>query len=127
MWQCSSHENYYTSGRSTELKLCRLIGGETGKLINLGFPQSKTIIMPLIFQSPVPLFLCLLFSALPSLCTLSDVLSAPRFLVVVFSFVARTEFKSALLLQSFGGKSSPARISSHLRLRLRDIRMRNFS
>ena len=36
-------------------------------------------------------------------------------------------YKSALLLQSFGGKSSPARISSHLRLRLRDIRMRTFS
>ena len=63
-------ENYYTSGRGTELKLCRLsvdlyIGGETGKLINLGFPQCKTIIMPLIFQSPVPLFLRLLLSVLP--------------------------------------------------------------
>ena len=59
MWQCSSHENYYTSGLSTELKLCRLIGGEfeSGKLINLGFPRCKTIIMPLIFQSPVPLSL----------------------------------------------------------------------
>ena len=97
MWQCSSHENYYTSGGSTELKLCRLIGGETDKLINLGFPQSKTIIMPLIFQSPVPLFLCLLFSALPSLCMLSDVLSPPRFLVDVFSLVVHAEFEVGVL------------------------------
>ena len=75
-----------TLGRGTELKLCRLsvdlyIGGETGNLINLGFPQCKTIIMPLIFQSPVPLFLCLLLLVLPSLCyialaKLSDVLFA---------------------------------------------------
>ena len=96
MWQCSSLENY-TSGRSTELKLCRLIGGESGKLINLGFPQCKTIIMPLIFQSPVPLFLCLLFSALPSLYMLSDVLSAPRFRVDVFSLVVHAEFEVGVL------------------------------
>ena len=31
------------------------IGGETGKLINVGFPRCKTITMTLIFQSPVPL------------------------------------------------------------------------
>ena len=69
----SSHENYYTSGRFL-VQSCNFadfdlyFGGETGKLINLGFPQSKTIIMPLTFQSPVPLFLCLLLSAWPSLC-----------------------------------------------------------
>ena len=97
MWQCSSHENYYTSGRSTELKLCRLIGGETGKLINVGFPQCKTIIMPLIFQSPVPVFLCLLFSVLPLLCMLSDVVSALRFLVDVISLVVHAEFEVGVL------------------------------
>ena len=41
------------------------IGGETGKLTNVCFPQGKTIIMPLIFQSPVPLFLCSSVSCCP--------------------------------------------------------------
>ena len=82
MWQRSSHENYYTSGRSTELKLCRLIGGESGKLINLGFPQCKTIIMPLIFQSPVPLSLVfgVAFAVYAKRCSLSYAVSCWRLL-----------------------------------------------
>ena len=49
MARCSSPENHYSSGRSTELKQTLIyIGGETGKLRNLGFRQYKTIIMPLI-------------------------------------------------------------------------------
>ena len=51
MARCSSPENYYYSGRNTELKLCDFdlyICGETGKLRNLGFRQCKTIIIPLI-------------------------------------------------------------------------------
>ena len=61
------------------------IGRETGKLINVGFPQCKTIKTPLIFQSPVPLSLVVGVAC----AMLSDVLSAPRFLVDVFSFVKR--------------------------------------
>ena len=44
------------------------IGRKTGKTNKCGFSTCKTIIMPLIFQSSVPLFPCLLLSALPSLC-----------------------------------------------------------
>ena len=77
------------------------IGGETGKLINVGFPQCKTIIMLLIFQSPVPLFLCSSVSCcrrcLRSAKRCCDVLSAPRFLVDVFSFVVHAEFEVGVL------------------------------
>ena len=64
--------------------------GKTGKLINLGFPQCKMIIVPLIFQSPVPLSLVVGVA----FAVLSDVLSAPLFLVDVFSFIVHTEFSS---------------------------------
>ena len=48
MARYSSPENYYSSGRKTELKLCIFdlyICGETGKLRNLGFRQFITIII----------------------------------------------------------------------------------
>ena len=46
---------------------------------------------------------------------LSDVPSAPRFLVDVFSFVVHAEFEVGVLApEEFGGKSSWARIWSHL-------------
>ena len=67
--------------QSTELS------GETGNLINVGFPQCKTIIMPLIFQSLVPVSCnrrCLRCAMLR--------FCAPRFLVDVFSFVVHGEF-----------------------------------
>ena len=44
MARCSSPENYYFSGRNTELELADFdlyIGGETGKLTNLGFDSVK--------------------------------------------------------------------------------------
>ena len=69
------------------------IGGETGKLLNVGFPQCKTIIMPLIFQSPVPLSLVVGVA----FAVLSDVLPAPRFLVDFFSFVIYGEFQVGVL------------------------------
>ena len=50
-----------------------------------GFPAS----MPLIFQSPVPLSLVVGIAV----AVLSDVLSAPRFLVDSFSFVFHAEFQ----------------------------------
>ena len=46
------------------------------------------IIIPLIFQSPVPLSLVVGVA----FAVLSDVLSAPRILVDVFSFVVHAEF-----------------------------------
>ena len=90
------------------------IGGETGKLINVGFPQCKTIIMPLLFQSSVPLFPCLLFSALPSLCEAT--FSLLRGLLLTSSPSLFTlNFKSAFsLLRRFCGKPSWTRIWSHL-------------
>ena len=66
---------------------------KTGKLINLGFPQCKMIIVPLIFQSPVPLSLVVGVA----FAVLSDVLSAPLFLVDVFSFIVHTEFEVSVL------------------------------
>ena len=53
MARCSSPENYYSSGRNTELELCRLWsiyrrGNRQINIRNLGFRQCKTIIMPLI-------------------------------------------------------------------------------
>ena len=69
MARCSSPENYYSSGRNTNFADFDLyIGGETNKLRNLGFRQCKTIIMPLIPISYSSQFLCVLLSALPSLC-----------------------------------------------------------
>ena len=67
--------------------------GKTGKLINLGFPQCEMIIVPLIFQSPVPLSLVVSVA----FAVLSDVLSAPWFLVDVFSFIVHTEFEVGVL------------------------------
>ena len=67
--------------------------GKTGKLINLGFPQCKMIIVPLIFQSPVPLSLVVGVA----FAVLSDVLSAPLFLVDIFSFIVHTEFEVGVL------------------------------
>ena len=67
--------------------------------------------MPLIFQSPVPLslFVGVAFAAL------SDILSAPRFLVDVFSFVVHAEFEvSVLTSEEFRWKISGSRIWSHL-------------
>ena len=49
--------------------------------------------MHLIFQSPVPMSLVLGVA----FALLSDVLSAPRFLVDVFSFVVHTEFEVGVL------------------------------
>ena len=54
----------------------------------MGFPQCKTIITPLIFQSPVRLSLVVGVA----FALLSDVLSAPRILADVFSFVVHAEF-----------------------------------
>ena len=51
MARCSSPENYYSSGRNTELELCRLwsIYRRGNRQTNKsGFRQCKTIIMPLI-------------------------------------------------------------------------------
>ena len=67
--------------------------GKTGKLINLVFPLCKMIIVPLIFQSPVPLSLVVGVA----FAVLSDVLSAPWFLVDVFSFIVHTEIKVGVL------------------------------
>ena len=57
----SSPENYYSSGRNTELKLCRLsstyIGGDGFRTVNDHNASGSNL-----------LFLCLLLSALPSLC-----------------------------------------------------------
>ena len=57
----SSPENYYSSGRNTELKLCRLwstyIGGDGFSTVNDHNASDSNL-----------LFLCLLLSALPSLC-----------------------------------------------------------
>ena len=57
----SSPENYYSSGRNTELKLCRLwstyIGGDGFWTVNDHNASDSNL-----------LFLCLLLSALPSLC-----------------------------------------------------------
>ena len=50
--------------------------------------------MPLIFQSPVPLFLVVGVA----IAALSDVRSAPRFLVDVFSFVVHAEFEVGVLI-----------------------------
>ena len=66
---------------------------KTGKLINLGFPQCKMIIVPLIFQSPVPLSLVVGVA----FAVLSDVLSAPWFLVDVLSFIVHTEIEVGVL------------------------------
>ena len=51
--------------------------------------------MPLIFQSPVPLFLSLVVGV--AFAVLSDVLSALWFLVDVFSFVVHAEFEIGVL------------------------------
>ena len=72
------------------------IGGETGKLRNLGFRQCKTIIMPLIPTSYSSVsFVGLAFAVL------SDGPSAPRFLVDVFSFVVHAEFEVGILQRIF--------------------------
>ena len=93
MARCSSPENYYCSGYNTQLELCR----QTDKLRNLGFRQCKTIIMPLIpiSYSPLSLVVSIAFTVL------SDVPSAPRFLVDVFSFVVHAEFKVGILQRIF--------------------------
>ena len=61
MARCSSPENYYSSGRKTELKLCRLcstyIGRDGFSTVNDHNASDFNL-----------LFLCLLLSALPSLC-----------------------------------------------------------
>ena len=61
--------------------------------VSLGFRQCKTIIMPLIpiSYSPLSLVVGITFAVL------SDVPSAPRFLVDVFSFVVRAEFEVGVL------------------------------
>ena len=92
MARCSSLENYYSSGRNfADFDL--YIGGETCKLRNLGFRQCKMIIMPLIpiSYSPLSLVVGIAFAVL------SDVPSAPRFLVDVFSFVVHAEFEVGVL------------------------------
>ena len=74
------------------------IGGETGKLRNLGFRQCKTIIMPLIpicYPSSLSLVVGVAFVVL------SDVPSALRFLVDVFSFVVHAEFEVGILQRIF--------------------------
>ena len=73
------------------------IGGETDKLRNLGFRQCKTIIMPLIpiSYSPLSLVVGVAFAVL------SDVPSAPRFLVDVFFFVVQAEFEVGILQRIF--------------------------
>ena len=96
MARCSSPENYYCSGYNTQLELSGFdlyIGGETDKLRNLGFLQCKTIIMPLIpiSYSPLSLVVGIAFAVL------SDVPSAPWFLVDVFSFVVHAEFEVGIL------------------------------
>ena len=61
MARCSSPENYYSSGRKTELKLCRLcstyIGRDGFSTVNDHNASDFNL-----------LFLCLLLSALRSLC-----------------------------------------------------------
>ncbi|CAH3183406.1 unnamed protein product [Porites evermanni] len=68
---------------------------DTGKLINVGFPQCKTIIMPLIpvYCSSVPLSLVVSI-AFTVLC---DVLSAPQFPVDLFSLIVHAEFEVGIL------------------------------
>ena len=59
--------------------------------------------MPLIFQSPVPLSLVVGIA----FAVLSDVLSAPQFLIDVFSFVVHAEFQVGVLaLEEFRWKIS---------------------
>ena len=73
------------------------IGGETDRLRNLGFRQCKTIRTPLIpiSYSPLSLVVGITFAVL------SDVPSAPRFLVDVFSFVVHAEFEVGILQRIF--------------------------
>ena len=52
--------------------------------------------MPQIFQSPVRLFLCP-FAVGVAFAVLGDVLSAPRFLIDVFSFVVHAELQVGVL------------------------------
>ena len=105
MARCSSPENYCCSGYNTQLELCR----QTDKLRNLGFRQCKTIIMPLIpiSYSPLSLVVSIAFTVL------SDVPSAPRFLVDIFSFVVHAEFEVGILQRIFFSQTTDSHFAKY--------------
>ena len=108
MARCSSPENYYSSGRNTELKLCRL-----WSIYLRGNRQTKKSGFS---TSPVPLSLAVGVA----FAVLIDVPSAPRFLVDVFSFVVHAEFEVGVLAPEefrwkiFLGEDLEPAIWSHL-------------
>ena len=100
----SSPENYYSSGRNTELELCRL-----WSIYRRGSRQTKKTGFSTVENDHNASDSNLLFLHLPLvvgvafavLTVLSDVSSAPRFLVDVFSFVVHAEFEVGILQSIF--------------------------
>ena len=113
MARCSSPENYYFSGRNTELELCRLWSiyrwgnRQTNKS---GFRQCKTIIMPLIPISYSSVSCCRRCLRCAKRCSFCSAVSCWRLLL---QFVVHAEFEVGILQRIFISQTTDSHFANY--------------